>query len=335
MVMNIIFPFVFFLIVFKRLLAAQNMSCVSNESPLLVEKETDFLVPNDLTPILEVNPHSYLAGQCFILLGDSTLSETGIDLGFLMECGGNKCINSTETYLQWAHFSCNQPVQQTSFFRGRFMNASFFHGNRHWLLESPVYNVTVYMHFIGHANFRDNFQGLQSLLDQTVQQRILHNVNTYCGSRPRVLWLNSGYHDMRAANHHPERFEDIFDWLSSNVVPSISSRSGDVINSLFLSRQPPPSYPPGHRLTMIERLQGDPKRMIAFNSFIKNITDHKGGWTYVDYKEALACHKNGSTYGLHGHIGAIGKYIDSVNFHNQYLSILQTMLALKYTTKDL
>eukprot|EP00966_Prymnesium_polylepis_P293393 6776563-Prymnesium_polylepis.1 len=71
-------------------------------------------------------------------------------------------------------------------------------------IVSRAHDAVVYMRFNGHPaadRVTGNFVGIGSLNHQQLQRAVVTSVRHWCGGRPRVLWLQSGYHDVAGANY--------------------------------------------------------------------------------------------------------------------------------------
>lgn len=71
-------------------------------------------------------------------------------------------------------------------------------------IVSRAHNAVVSMRFNGHPavdRVTGNFVGISSLTHLQLQRAIVASAQHWCGDRPRVVWLQSGYHDVAGSNY--------------------------------------------------------------------------------------------------------------------------------------
>ena len=154
------------------------------------------MVPQHLNPALLAPAASlanaHLRGKCFILLGDSTIGETATDLGLVL--GTSLVSLERELRRLWGWDEHTSPSR--AHLDG---NGFWFHpSTRNMTIVSHKYDAVVYSRFAAHPapTLVGNFMGIRSLLNSALQREINESTAHWCGARPRVLWLQAGYHDV-------------------------------------------------------------------------------------------------------------------------------------------
>jgi hypothetical protein len=173
-----------------------------------------------------------------------------------------------------------------------------------------------------------------------------------CGSRKRILWLQSAFHDAALAAPHMsyENVSSVMSWLEHSVL-----RPGE--RAFFLKRQlaffqESGRVKVGNLFANVERYisesrqAGENQQMEVQKSrgvlgggehrdrgdSRRDTGDDRSVWRVVDCDEAFSCHvPRLDTLGLGGHLGAIARGFMDTAFPNYYLSVLQTSLALRAT----
>ena len=294
-------------------------------------------VPTDLLPATNASVASatgeLLRGKCLVLLGDSTMTETAHDLAVLLfgltgaafdsylrratrmpshatvrlennvsllHVGGNA--RGAEASVGNGHPASNDDGDGDGDGNGAFVTFAPTH-RRMWF-TAPRWNVTVVHRFIGHASLLGNGMGIRSLNAPELRAELEALVAEQCGARPRVLWLQSGYHDVENVKLLPLfRF---FFARAAEWAETLAPRR------LWLSRQAA-EHENVTRLEDWVRTSGLPRRT---------------GWTYVDHREAWACSVD-DTERVSMHTGTIMQGFHNPDYCCYHLSSLRTWLAVR------
>lgn len=271
-----------------------------------------------------------LRGKCMVLLGDSTMTETAHDLAVLLF---GLTGSSFDNYLRRAtrmpshattrlennvsllHVGGNVHGAEASVGNGQGHLASRDEGgdgafvtfaptHRRMWFTAPRWNVTVVHRFIGHASLMGNGMGIRSLNAPELRQELEALVAERCGARPRVLWLQSGYHDVENVKLLP-----LFRFFFARAVDWAETLAP---RRLWLSRQAAEH----ENVTAVEdwvRTSGIPPR---------------ASWTYVDHRRAWTCAVL-DTERVSMHTGTIMQGFHSPDYCCYHLSCLRTWLAVR------
>ena len=110
--------------------------CKPVDAPLLPEKTADINVPDYMLPMV-ASPDRLLGalkGQCLIILGDSSMTETAHDVAIIL---------AGWDYLKWINFvnAHTPPWRGTFKIPERGLEAVFYHGHRSFQVTSTEHDV--------------------------------------------------------------------------------------------------------------------------------------------------------------------------------------------------
>lgn len=324
---------------FKKVDEQELQECVPFSSNLLTAVETPrgATVPRNLVPLLSTPASSFLGNDtCLVLLGDSTLTETAQDMQLFLELNQEpaRCPLATTTatstnpifnFSNWVHKMSNTfpRTGKEVTYQYPHSNITFHTLNRLFYIEAA--GLSIYFRFIGHSNLRKNNMGLATLNDAKVRKAILHGINRLCGTKKKVLLLQSGYHDAAASSAHYPVSREVVDtaltWLQQDVLAA-----GE--KAYFLARQVGAVAEGGPR----ERMQSLFDHVRDFMTQQEKSEAYRGVWHFVDCRAAFICHQpHRESFGLGGHVGAIARGYINTSFPHYYLSVLQTAHTLQAT----
>lgn len=289
-----------------------------------------------------------LHGRCLILLGDSSMTETAHDLAVLLHGLGAR---DAAGYL---HRAVRMPGLATAKLgRGKYQlrvpvgpsappNRSsdfvvtFARTHRKMWFTAP--SDTVVLHrSIAHENVSGNGMGIAALGSDALRAELAAMAQYRCGSRPRSLWLQSGYHDVLRLQER--RFGDLMGpsrarWWGESCAHferALAWAEGLAPHRLWLSRHaargvPCPRPPcPADVDRALEAIEGWVRAWVAARP--------AGAWRYVDHREAWACSPFAAGAAAERrvpvHTGAIQRFYADPAYEHAYLSPLRTWLAVE------
>ena len=285
-----------------------------------------------------------LHGRCLILLGDSTMEETVDDLSILLWNLHGAALE------QFASRASRMPsaadytsadnttsLLNMSSFGARHTGTISFQTNQRkmWFTHAPS-DVVVLHRFIGHPELFGNARGIGTLNVLKVRSELLAMADAACGARPRVLWLQSGYHDV--ANpllrgtlrdpHAPGGLATSYARIASKAL-DWSERLAPT--RLWLSR---------HDFSVksaYEKAEGT-EHYNAVRFFEDWIQGHalppRRNWKYVDHREAWSCAVRDER-ALPLHVGPIQRGWYNSSWCCLHLSSLRTWAAVVATAESL
>lgn len=291
-----------------------------------LEASPSIQIPRTLLPILRRNPSTYLQNKCFILLGDSTLTETSFDIQLLMESGFDMQHDFSEYFKTWAYNVTHQNIYGATLNFNKSTN-TFYPNNRHYVVQSAEFNSSIYFRFNGHANIKKNFNGIvHTMLNTDVQFEILNGAEKACQGRERIVWLQTGYHDINPSMTSYSQLSKVFDFVEEEIGLNQPNCC------FFLNRQEPVIEMSSLRKHHIPDQHLSMKKI--YHLAHKLTLERHERWSFINYTEAFTCFVNNSTqstFGVWGHIGVIARGYTTPSYRQFYLSIFQTMTALLHT----
>lgn len=323
-----------------------------------------------------------LRGQCVLLLGDSTMTETAHDLAILLHglsgaaldeymhratrMGGNNTYGRAVLQKD-ANQSLRGQKNQLNISTGRAgarnLSVVFEPNHRKLVFHAEASDTVVVHRFIGHSSVALDFMGIRSLANPEVREEITAMANEHCGVRRRVLWLESGYHDVfgkDASDPKPAWAKPLICKPSNRPLcelhgPERASTSANLTKD-------PAAYVPAelrshfkHALHWAETLA--PHRLWLSRHASWTSSDHtyeavvlvhavrrldrwvqtallppRKAWRYVDYREAWRCSVDAHTeVDVPVHTGAIMRGYHNSSYCCYYLSALRTWQAVLET----
>lgn len=189
------------------------------------------------------------------------------------------------------------------------LRVSFSPNHRNFTIESHELDTFIVHHFIGSSELMGNLMGISSLEDRGLRREIEMQVNTNCGSRPRTVWLQSGYHDI-AKRDGSSRTKS----TDQNILHAIAWAETLAPSRAWLSRH-------------VAFKESEILNVTGFENRVSQLLlNRNSSWDYIDYRVAWAC-ENDSNWHFPVHLGAIALYSNS-SYAHAYLSMLRTQVAL-------
>ena len=271
-----------------------------------------------------------LRGLCLLVLGDSTTSETVHDLALmLLDVKGNahwdymhratRMPRSADVKVNLANEHSWLPTRQIFVLSAHGGNVTFAPSHRRMWFKAAASDTVVAHRFIGHADLDDNYMGVATVNQETVRREITGMAEDLCEHRPRVLWFQSGYHELvqartlRCTAQRPcnlvlteelrMRYEQALEWLES-LTP----------HRVWLSRHS----------TSVDNVS-------SLEEWARSLLPRRL-WLYSDHREAWACFANERNVSLH--TGAIQLGFINRHYCCAFLSSLRTWLAIQLTRRS-
>jgi len=289
-----------------RALLAANMPWIASGGSLPPCVTVPRSIVHDVSnPGLALATRKKLENTCIIMLGDSTMSETLIDLvGFL---GGRMP--------WWSQAQQTQPQSDSNFLFSP--GGKDPGGRRNSTATFKDHGIVIHYRFTGHYDTTENHLGFQTLQHAALRTEIESTVLSDCGDRKRVLWLESGPHDYSNSMHCHES-----EWIQWPA-PKKKAKPEHAVHSCKESSNPfvmnkttlrPIDIDPNFaasfrdsiswaetlaptRMWLSRHFQAIKRDAIQYVSNLGNVmddfarseTESRPGWTYVDHHQAWAC----------------------------------------------
>ena len=272
-----------------------------------------------------------LRGQCVILLGDSTTTETAEDLAVLL---------GRYSEAEYRHFIHNVTRRGIQNEQGGFstmtttnerseLHLSFHANHANFTTHSPSDDF-VAVHRAYHAFFCGQTAGIgmEALSDPEEQQTIRRIVDAACGARPRTVWLQSGYHDLYSNRgttvgetylHGPNgtvQLNPNWVWAAQNAFTFAESLAP---RRLWLARHPANDRAMAGR--DVSCLEQRVQQLLAARGRT---------WAYAGYREPWSCDISANfPEGVNTHTGAIHAGFVKPSYCCYFRSMLRTHWAIE------
>ena len=200
-------------------------------------------------------------------------------------------------------------------------NVLFGPDHRRMWFTAVESDTVVVQRFIGHSELKGNYQGIAALRNKSLQTEISSMAAELCGARPRVLWLQSGYHDLvqakdrRCSKRHPCRLA-LTDKLRQNYQHAFQWAGTLAPTRVWLSRH-----------------STNEMNVSSLEEWVQTQGLPTTGWMYADHRKAWAC-SGIDEHELPHHTGAIQYGFFNRRYCCAYLSSLRTWLAISLTSKS-
>ena len=175
-----------------------------------------------------------LRGRCLILLGDSSVTETIHDLAILLH--GLTSADRDEYVgraTRMPSAATEQLPNNRSVLRVKSVEAYFEPSHRKMWFRETSSDTVVLHRFIGHMQLDKNGMGLRSLSSEQPGSNFVRKELERCtaercdNTRPRTLWLQSGYHDVKKDDARPGNLSLSFKSLFRSAIQWLESLASD------------------------------------------------------------------------------------------------------------
>lgn len=250
-------------------------------------------------------------GRCFVLLGDSTMVETALDLALLL--------GAHATFEDFITSATRMPqAHRNNTLRWHGGVARFFPNQRNMSIVHLPHRSTgsaVVFRYIGHSNLMGQHMGIKSLENATLRAEIRAFADEVCGSRRREVWLQSGYHDTKSKALGCETV--LPPWWKESALSAFDWVETLAPQRAWLSRDYTCQIAVGGNVTMIE-------------AWVEPALRGRRGWRYVDHRRAWMCDELGQWARPDPHTGPIkrGYAAGYSQYCCNHLSVLRTLLAI-------